>query len=84
MVNQHGDDTIEELGKIRMLPEIISQGNRAGEFNVSDSDLAAILVRSACIRYCHPRLMVECAQDPEPTVDQMIDFCFAALQRANI
>jgi hypothetical protein len=41
---------------IRMLSEIISQGNRAGEFNVSDSDLAAILVRSACIRYCHPRL----------------------------
>jgi hypothetical protein len=39
-----------------MLSEIISQGNRAGEFNVSDSDLAAILVRSACIRYCHPRL----------------------------
>ena len=31
------------------------------------------------MKFYHPRIMVECAQDPEPTVDQMVDFCLAAL-----
>jgi AcrR family transcriptional regulator len=67
----------EKIDKI--LAQIISRGIAAGEFKAGDSELAAILVRSACIRFLHPRLMVECAQDPEPTLDQMIDFCLAAL-----
>jgi AcrR family transcriptional regulator len=71
------DDRID-----RSLSEIISQGNRDGEFHVKDCDLAAILVRSACIRFCHPRVMVECAQDPEPTLDQMVDFCLVALAQS--
>jgi AcrR family transcriptional regulator len=62
------------------LSEIISLGNENGEFHVEDSEFAAILVRSACLRFCHPRLMVECAQDPEPTIDQMVDFCLVALR----
>ena len=62
------------------LAEIITRGNEKGEFHAEDCDLAAILVRSACLRFCHPRLMVECAQDPEPTIDQMIDFCLLALR----
>jgi AcrR family transcriptional regulator len=62
-----------------VLAEIILQGNEDREFHVEDCELAAILVRSACIRFCHPRLMVECAQDPEPTIDQMVDFCLTAL-----
>jgi AcrR family transcriptional regulator len=62
------------------LAAIIAHGNDEGEFHVEDCELAAILVRSACIRFCHPRLMVECAQDPEPTIDQMIDFCLVALR----
>lgn len=59
---------------------IIGQGMASGEFRQGDAELSAILVRSACIRFCHPRLMVECAQDPEPTVDQMVNFCVAALK----
>lgn len=71
----------EHIKKInKSLSEIISQGNREGEFHVADCELAALLVRSACMRFCHPRLMVECAQDPEPTLDQMIDFCLIALK----
>ena len=63
-----------------ILAQIIAQGMTAGEFRAGDPELAAILFRSACVRYCHPRLMVECAQDPEPTLDQMVDFCLAALK----
>jgi hypothetical protein len=30
------------------------------------------------IRYCHPRLLVEYADDPIPTLDNMIDFILKA------
>lgn len=62
-----------------ILSQIIREGIDAGEFSGRDPDLGAILVYSACIKFCHPRLMAECAQDPEPTIDQMVDFCLAAL-----
>ncbi len=61
------------------LAEIIFQGNRDGEFHVEDCEREAILVRSACIQFCHPWFMVDCAGEPEPTIDQMVDFCLAAL-----
>ncbi|WOJ90486.1 TetR family transcriptional regulator [Methylocapsa polymorpha] len=78
--NENWSITHEHYEKMdQILAQIIRQGMAAGEFKAGDAELAAILVRSACIRYCHPRLMVECAQDPEPTTDQMIDFCLAAL-----
>ncbi|WOJ89775.1 TetR family transcriptional regulator [Methylocapsa polymorpha] len=73
VVHEHS----ENMDKI--LAQIISQGMAAGEFRTGDAELAAILVRSACMRFWHPRLMVECALDPEPTTDQMIDFCLASL-----
>ena len=62
-----------------LLSEIISQGNCDGEFAASDPEFAAILIRSASIRFWHPRLMVEWFDDPEPTLDQIADFCLAAL-----
>ncbi len=68
-------DTLDKI-----LAQIIGQGMAAGEFQTGDADLAATLVRSACVRFCHPRLMAEFAQDPEPTVDQMVDFCLSALK----
>ncbi|VFU07671.1 TetR/AcrR family transcriptional regulator [Methylocella tundrae] len=73
IVHEH----VEKLDK--SLGEVIAQGAREGEFHVSDPELAAMLVRSACLQFCHPRLMLEREQEPEPTVDQMIDFCLAAL-----
>jgi hypothetical protein len=62
-----------------LLSEIIAQGHRDGEFVASDPEFAAILIRSASIRFWHPRLMVEWFDDPEPTLDQIADFCLAAL-----
>ncbi len=66
------------------LSEIISQGNRDGEFNVDDSDLAAILVHSACMRFCDPRVMVEYAEEAEPTRDQMIDFASTLSEKNDL
>jgi Tetracyclin repressor-like, C-terminal domain len=63
----------------RILEEVILQGMAAGEFRAVDAALAAIRFLRACIRSCDPRLMGECAHDPEPITDQMVDFCLAAL-----
>ena len=62
-----------------MLEQIIASGMGAGEFRPGDAALAARLVITACIRFHHPRLMVENEQEPEPVLDQMVDFCIAAL-----
>ncbi len=70
-------DHVEKITKL--LCEIIEQGHRDGEFAVSDCQLAAILVCSACMRFWHPRLVVEFAEEPEPTLDQTVDFCLTAL-----
>jgi AcrR family transcriptional regulator len=60
----------------KILERVICQGMAAGEFRAGDAELAAILVGTACMRSW---LMVQRAQYPAPTTDQMIDFCLAAL-----
>src|ERR1700720_3711515 len=62
-----------------MLEQILAGGMAAGEFQRGDAALAARLVNTACIRFCHPRLMAEYEQQPEPFLDQMVNFCLAAL-----
>jgi len=64
---------------IGMLEQLIASGMTAGEFRPGDAALAARLVNTACIRFCHPRLMAENEQEPKPVLDQMVDFCLAAL-----
>ncbi len=64
------------------IEEIIRSGMDSGEFVKGDAQLAARLVHTSCIRYCHPRLMVECADRPAPTSAQMVEFCIAALRGA--
>jgi AcrR family transcriptional regulator len=64
-----------------ILEQIIANGMASGEFPAGDSALASRLVNTACIRFCHPRLIVEYEQEPEPTLDQMIGFCLAAITR---
>jgi AcrR family transcriptional regulator len=67
----------------KTLEIVIASGIQSGEFAPREPKLAARLVHTACIRYCHPRLMVECADHPEPTSGQMIDFCLAALRKPD-
>jgi AcrR family transcriptional regulator len=64
-----------------ILEQIIASGMESGEFPLGDASLAARLVNTACIRFCHPRLIVEYEQEPEPTLDQMIGFCLVALTK---
>ncbi len=62
-----------------ILEQIIASGMASGEFPQGNAGLAARLVNTACIRFWHPRLIVEYEQEPEPTLDQMVGFCLAAL-----
>jgi AcrR family transcriptional regulator len=62
------------------LARIITDGMESGEFRRQDATQAARLVHTATVRFCHPRLMVECRAIPEPTLDRMIDFCLLALR----
>jgi AcrR family transcriptional regulator len=59
---------------------VIADGMATGEFTPGDPALVTKLVHTACMRFCHPRLMVECADDLVPSIDQMVDFCLAALK----
>jgi AcrR family transcriptional regulator len=64
-----------------IIEQIIASGIAEGEFRLGDASLAAHLVNTACIRFCDPRLVEDDDQKPEPTLDQMIDFCVSALAR---
>jgi AcrR family transcriptional regulator len=62
-----------------ILEQIIASGMASAEFPAGDAALASRLVNTPCIRFCHPRLIVEYEQEPEPTLYQMISFCLAAI-----
>ena len=62
-----------------ILEQVIASGMASGEFPKSETALATKLVNTACIRFRDPRLIVEHEQEPEPTLDQMISFCLAAI-----
>jgi AcrR family transcriptional regulator len=62
-----------------ILEQIIASGMASNEFPKGNAAIASRVVNTACIRFFQPRLIVEYAQEPEPTLDQMIGFCLAAL-----
>ncbi len=63
-----------------VLASILADGMAAGEFRRADPNKTARCLHTAMVRFSHPRLMVECADFVEPTVDELIDFCLAALR----
>lgn len=62
-----------------LIGEVIAEGAAEGKFHAPDVPLAALCVCTAMIRYFHPQMIVEAAQKPGPTIDQMIDFVLAGL-----
>jgi AcrR family transcriptional regulator len=72
------DEHIAYMGGL--LAKLIGNGVAAGEFSPCDPTLTAGLVHKATISFCHPRLMVECADEPTPSLDDMVDFCLKALR----
>jgi AcrR family transcriptional regulator len=60
----------------KLFEQVVAKGMSAGEFKRADAQLAAVLVRSICLKFCNPRRM---AEEPVPAVEQVIEFCLAAL-----
>jgi AcrR family transcriptional regulator len=58
---------------------VIADGVASGEFRVADVNVAANCTCAAMVRFFHPQLIADCADKPEPTLDQMIDFVIAGL-----
>lgn len=71
----------EHVNRVDSLIEaVVASGMSSGEFAPADPKLAAQQVHAACTQFCHPRLMVECANWGTLTSAQMLDFCLAALR----
>jgi AcrR family transcriptional regulator len=66
-----------------ILEQVIASGMASNEFPAGDAALASRLANTACMRFWHPRLIIEYEQEPEPTLDQMIGFCLAAITRVR-
>jgi AcrR family transcriptional regulator len=58
---------------------IVADGVASGEFTVDDVEIATRCAHVALVRFCHPGLIVQCANQPGPTLSQMIDFVLAGL-----
>jgi AcrR family transcriptional regulator len=66
---------------IGTIAAVIADGVASGEFRVADVNVAANCACAAMVRFFHPQLIADCADKPEPTLDQMIDFVIGGLQR---
>jgi AcrR family transcriptional regulator len=65
--------------KSAIFERVIADGIASGEFAVADARIGARCAQVALIRFFHPRMLVECAGEREPTLDQQIAFVMRAL-----
>ncbi|KAA2238296.1 TetR/AcrR family transcriptional regulator [Salinarimonas soli] len=65
--------------KSAIFERVVADGIASGEFAVRDARLGSRCAQLALLRFFHPRMLVECAGEPEPTLDQQIDFVLRAL-----
>ena len=61
------------------IASIIADGAKAGQFKVTDVELASKIVCAAMLRFFHPQMIEQSSRKPGPTLDQMIDFIIAGL-----
>jgi len=59
--------------------KVIADGVASGEFHAPDVGLTAHCVCTAMIRFFHPQMIAQCADKPDPSLDQMVDFVLAGL-----
>ncbi|HEY8565963.1 MAG TPA: TetR family transcriptional regulator [Beijerinckiaceae bacterium] len=68
---------IERKGEI--FTRVVADGIARGEFKAKDALTASRCVQCAVIRFFHPMLIVQCAHEPGPTLDEITDFVLSAL-----
>jgi AcrR family transcriptional regulator len=67
-----------------ILATIVADGMRRGEFRKGDAQRAGRCVHATMMRYLHPTLIVEYGSITRPRLDEMVDFCLAALRGTRV
>ena len=62
-----------------MIARLVAEGVASGEFDVADPMLAARCVQTSFVRFCHPALIVQCADEPGPSVEDITGFMLRGL-----
>jgi AcrR family transcriptional regulator len=62
-----------------ILAAVVADGMRRGEFRTQDPQRAGRCVHAAMIRYLDPSLIRKRSATSQPSLDEMLDFCLAAL-----
>jgi AcrR family transcriptional regulator len=65
--------------KSAFFQRVVEEGIASGEFRSADPVVASRCVQVALIRFFHPVLIVQCAQEAGPSLDHMTDFVLAGL-----
>jgi AcrR family transcriptional regulator len=65
--------------KSEIVHRVVADGIASGEFWADDAVTASRCVQVAMIRFFHPVLMVQCANEPGPSLDALTDFVLGAL-----
>jgi AcrR family transcriptional regulator len=65
--------------KAAVFHRVVRDGVASGEFKVQDAETASWCVQVALIRFFHPTLMVQCQNEPGPSVEEMSQFVLSAL-----
>lgn len=61
------------------IAEVIAEGVKQGEFTPCDPVTTAHCVCTAMVRFFHPQMIAQCANKPEPTLEQMTEFVIAGI-----
>jgi AcrR family transcriptional regulator len=65
--------------KSAIFERVIADGIASGEFVIENARLGSRCAQIALLRFFHPRMLVECAGEPEPSLDQQVDFVLRGL-----
>jgi AcrR family transcriptional regulator len=74
-------DYVERMESV--LAAIVTDGMKRGEFRKGDAQQVGRCVHTGMMRYLHPTLVLECGATGQPTLDDMMDFCLAALRESR-
>ena len=63
--------------------KILAEGVEAGQFKPCNIEMTAGCLCAAMCRFFHPQMIAQCANKPEPTLEQMIEFLISGISTAE-
>ncbi len=72
---------IDRLGMA--VGKVLAEGIEAGQFNPCDLEVTANCLCTAMCRFFHPQMIAQCANKPQPTLEQMIEFVLGGISTSK-